>query len=72
MVVPAAVLLQLGDGTIDRGRRVLEKIVNEIRHRRVLSRLPQRSAVPARPGFAVTGYPNRTLPREEPDQLGRC
>ena len=40
MVVPAAVLLQLGDGTVDRGRRVLEKIVNEIRQRRVLDRLP--------------------------------
>ena len=40
MVVPAAVLLQLGDGTVDRGRRVLENIVNEIRQRRVLDRLP--------------------------------
>jgi hypothetical protein len=37
--VPADVVLLLGDGSIDRGRRVMERIVNEIRHRRVLNRL---------------------------------
>ena len=41
--VPADVVLLLGDGAIERGKRVLEKIVNEIRHRRVLSRLPATS-----------------------------
>ena len=42
--VPADVVLLLGDGAADRGKRVLEKIVNEIRHRRVLNRLPATSA----------------------------
>jgi hypothetical protein len=36
------------DGAADRGKRVLEKIVNEVRHRRVLSRLPATSAAPNR------------------------
>jgi hypothetical protein len=46
--VPADVVLLLGDGSIDRGKRALERTVNEIRHRRVLNRL---SATPvARPG----------------------
>ena len=72
IVVPADLLLQLGDGKADRGKRVLEKVVNEIRQHRVLSRLPPRSALPARPGFAVTAYPTQTLPREEPNQPGRC
>jgi hypothetical protein len=49
LFVPADVVLLLGDGTIDRGKRVLEKIVNEIRHRRVLDRLPAKSVVPGRP-----------------------
>jgi len=49
VVVPADLLLQLGDGAVDKGKRVLEEIVNEIR--RVLDRLPARSALPARPGF---------------------
>ena len=44
LFVPAAVVLLLGDGAGDRGKRVLEKVVNEIRHRRVLSRLPATSA----------------------------
>jgi len=42
------VVLQLGDGTVDQGQRVLEKIVNQIRHGRVLSRLPARPAMPSR------------------------
>ena len=42
--VPAAVVLLLGDGVADRGKRVLEKIVNEIRHHRLLSRLAETSA----------------------------
>jgi hypothetical protein len=49
--VLADVVLLLGDGSIDRGKRVLERIVNEIRHRRVLSRLPATSA--ARKATAV-------------------
>ena len=49
--VPTDVVLLLGDGAADRGKRVLEKIVNEIRHRRVLSRLPATSA--ARKATAV-------------------
>ena len=43
--MPADLLLQLGDGAIDRGKRVLEKIVNEIRQRRTLRRLAIRSAL---------------------------
>jgi hypothetical protein len=46
--VPADVVLLLGDGAADRGKRVLERIVNEIRHRRVLNRLSATSV--ARPG----------------------
>jgi hypothetical protein len=46
--VPADVVLLLGDGTVDRGKRVLEKVVNEIRHRRVLSRLPPTPVMPNR------------------------
>lgn len=46
--VPADVVLLLGDGVADRGKRVLEKIVNETRHRRVLSRLPVRPLFPNR------------------------
>ena len=49
--VPADVVLLLGDGAADRGKQVMEKIVNEIRHRRVLSRLPATSA--ARKATAV-------------------
>jgi hypothetical protein len=46
--VPADVVLLLGDGAADRGKQVMEKIVNEVRHRRVLNRL---AAMPAaRPG----------------------
>jgi hypothetical protein len=45
--VPADVVLLLGDGAADRGKRVLEKIVNEIRHRRVLNRLAVIPAVKA-------------------------
>jgi hypothetical protein len=37
--VPADVVLLLGDGAMDRGKQVLEKVVNEVRHRRVLNRL---------------------------------
>jgi hypothetical protein len=40
LFVPADVVLLLGDGAADRGKRVLEKIVNKIRQRRVLDRLP--------------------------------
>jgi hypothetical protein len=48
MFVPSDVVLLIGDGAVDRGKRVLQKIVNEIRHRRVLNRL---AAMPAaRPG----------------------
>ena len=47
-VVPADVLLQLGGGAIDSGRRVLERIVSEVRHHRMLSRLPVRPLVPNR------------------------
>jgi flavin-dependent dehydrogenase len=46
--VPADVVLLLGDGAADRGKQVMEKIVNEIRHRRVLNRLAAMAA--ARPG----------------------
>jgi len=46
--VPAELLLLLGDGSADRGRRVLERIVSEIRHHRLLSRLPIRPLVPTR------------------------
>jgi hypothetical protein len=46
--VPADVVLLLGDGAADRGKWVLERIVNEIRHRRVLNRLPATPAVPNR------------------------
>ena len=48
LFVPADVVLLLGDGAADRGKRVLEKTVNEIRHRRVLSLLP---AIPAVPNY---------------------
>jgi hypothetical protein len=47
-VVPADVLLLLGDGAIDSGRRVLERIVSEVRHHRMLSRLPMRPLVSTR------------------------
>jgi hypothetical protein len=50
--VPADVVLLLGDGAADRGKQVMEKIVNEIRHRRVLNRLPARPAVPSRRRWA--------------------
>jgi hypothetical protein len=49
LFVPADVVLLLGDGVADRSKRALEKIVNEIRHRRVLDRLPAKSVVPGRP-----------------------
>jgi len=45
-VVPADVLLLLGDGAIDSGGRVVERIVSEVRHHRILSRLPARSCRP--------------------------
>ena len=48
VVVPAEVMLVLGDGEIDRGRRVVERIVSEIRHHRMLRRLPVRTLVPTR------------------------
>ena len=48
VVVPAEVMLVLGDGEIDRGRRVVERIVSEIRHHRMLRRLPVRPLVPTR------------------------
>ena len=48
VVVPAEVMLVLGDGEIDRGRRVVERIVSEIRHHRMLRRLPMRPLVPTR------------------------
>ena len=47
MFVPSDVVLLIGDGAVDRGKRVLEKIVNEIRHRRVLNRLAVIQAVKA-------------------------
>jgi hypothetical protein len=47
MFVPADVVSLIGDGAVDRGKRVLEKIVNEIRHRRVLNRLAVIQAVKA-------------------------
>jgi hypothetical protein len=46
VVVTAELMLALGDGEIDRGRRVVERIVSEIRHHRMLGRLPTRSALP--------------------------
>ena len=46
--VPADVVSLLGDGAVDRGKRVLGKIINEIRHRRVLNRLPAAPVVPSR------------------------
>ena len=48
VVVPANLILLLGDGEIDRGRRVVERIVSEIRHHRMLRRLPVRPLVPTR------------------------
>ena len=48
VVVPANLILLLGDGEIDRGRRVVERIVSEIRHHRMLCRLPMRPLVPTR------------------------
>jgi hypothetical protein len=48
VVVPAALMLALGDGEIDRGRQVVERIVSEIRHHRMLRRLPVRTLVPTR------------------------
>ena len=48
VVVPANLILLLGDGEIDRGRRVVERIVSEIRHHRMLRRLPMRPLVPTR------------------------
>ena len=47
-VVPAELLLLLGDGSADRGRRVIEEIVKELRNHRMLDRLPVRSLLPAR------------------------
>jgi hypothetical protein len=48
LFVPADVVLLLGDGAADRGKRVLEKIVKEVRHHRMLSRLPIRPLFPNR------------------------
>ena len=48
VVVPAELMLALGDGEIDRGRRVVERIVSEIRHHRMLRRSPMRPLVPTR------------------------
>ena len=48
VVVPAAVLLQLGDGFADHGKQVLERIVSEIRDHRMLDRLPVRPLLPGR------------------------
>ena len=42
VLVPADVVLLLGDGAADRGKQALERIVNEVRHRRVLNRLAER------------------------------
>jgi len=38
IIVPANLVLLLGDGSADRGRLVLERIVSEVRHHRVLNR----------------------------------
>src|SRR5262245_5762712 len=38
-VVPVAVLVQLGNGAVERGKEVLERVVAEIRTRRVLDRV---------------------------------
>ena len=48
VVVPANLILLLEDGGIDSGRRVLERIVSEVRHHRMLRRLPMRPLVPTR------------------------
>ena len=48
VVVPAELMLALGDGEIDRGRRVVERIVSDLRHHRMLGRLPTRSALPGK------------------------
>jgi len=42
VVLPAELMVLVGDGSADRGRRVLERIVSELRQRRMLSRLPIR------------------------------
>jgi len=47
-VVPADLLLLLGQGAADRGRQVIEEIVKELRHHRLLSRLSVRALVPKR------------------------
>ena len=51
VVVPAEVLQQLGDGAMDRGKRVLGTIISEIRARRALKgswRASARSPTPGR------------------------
>jgi len=47
-VVPAELLLLLGDGFADCGKQVMEEIVKELRNHRILDRLPVRSLLPAR------------------------
>ena len=47
-VVPAELLLLLGDGSADRGAQVIEDIVKELRHQRMLDRLPMRTLLPSR------------------------
>jgi len=47
-VVPAELLLLLGDGSADRGAQVIEDIVKELRHHRLMRRLPVRALFPTR------------------------
>jgi len=47
-VVPAELLLLLGDGSANCGKQVMEEIVKELRNHRMLDRLPVRSLLPVR------------------------
>ena len=47
-VVPSELILLLGDGSADGGRRVLEQIVRDLRDHRILMRVP---AVPSPSGI---------------------
>jgi len=44
IVVPRDCVEHLGDGDLDRGRRVLDRIIADIRDRRILQRVRQHSA----------------------------
>ena len=71
--VPAEVVLQLGDGAIDRGKRVLEKDRQRDPASAGVGPLADPiGAVKRALIFAVTAYPTPTSRREVPNQPGRC